>query len=133
MRRFLLLLLAPLIAADAWAVAVVAVGEVIVGPWWTPFGMIAPPAVIYDPWGRCLTPMNCPDYEQMRRFLDRYERNYGQRFLPDRPPPSLPAGPRDVPPTPEGNIQPAYRGASQVRPEFGESGAPRGDRPPAGW
>lgn len=78
---------------------------------------------MYDAFGRCLMPQNCPDYEQMRRFLDRYERNHGQLFAPLRGQVvEPPAQRRDVAPTPEAHIQPAYRAASQIRPEYEKAG-----------
>ena len=58
----------------------------------------------------------------MRRFLDRYQRNYGARFAPDAPVPAPRWQQRDVPPTPVDQIQPAYRNASQIRPEFAPGG-----------
>ena len=81
-----------------------------------------PPAIIYDALGRCLGPVNCPDNDQLRRLLDRYQRNYGQRFLPDTPVSEGNAPRRDVAPTPEADVQPAYRGSGEVRPEFQRSG-----------
>ena len=97
-------------------------GDVVTGPWFSPYGAAFPPPFAYDAFGRCLSPLNCQDYEQMRRFLDRYERNYGQRFAPAPPALVAPVLPRDVPPTPEAHIQPRYRGASQIRPEFEQIG-----------
>lgn len=79
-----------------------------------------PPSVAYDAAGRCLSP-NCPDYAQLRRFLERYERNYGQRFAPDKGG-AAPVSRRDVLPTPVADIQPGYRQASQIRSEFLQSG-----------
>lgn len=96
---------------------------VLIGPWYAPYGAPYPAPFVYDSLGRCLSPYNCPDYEQFRQFLDRYERNYGQRLAPS-PVLAAPLQPRDVAPTPEAHIQPAYRGASQIRPEFRRSGEP---------
>lgn len=126
--RTLFALLFALLAVDAAAGGFVVGGEVPLGP--APFGWtVPPPSILYDSLGRCLAPLGCPDYEQFRRFLERYERNYGQRFAPDRPTALAgPATPRDVPPTPEAQIQPRYRDASQVRAEFAQTGKPV-DRP----
>lgn len=123
MRTLLAALFASL-ALDVAAAALVVGGELPLGP--APFGWtVPPPSIIYDSFGHCLSPLGCPDYEQLRRFLDRYERNYGQRFAPDRPAAlAVPATPRAVPPTPEAQIQPRYRGASQIRPEFEQAGKP---------
>jgi len=118
--RSLLAALLSLPAIEAAAAGFVLGGGVPVGPgygWAVP-----PPSIIYDSFGRCLAPMSCPDYEQFRRFLDRYERNYGQRVAPDPPPLVAPALPRDVPPTPAAHIQPRYQRASQLRPEFEPTG-----------
>jgi hypothetical protein len=108
-------------AIEAAAAGFMLGGGVLLGP--APYyGWAVPPSIIYDSFGRCLAPMNCPDYEQLRRFLDRYERNYGQRFAAEPPAPVAPVQPRDVPPTPAAHIQPQYRGASQIRPEFEQAG-----------
>jgi len=88
------------------------------GPWLAPYGYPVPAPGAFEVFGRCLAPRNCADYEQMRRFLDRYQRNYGARFAPDAPSPAVPWQQREVPPTPADQIQPAYRNASQIRPEF---------------
>lgn len=103
---------------DAPAATFAVGGEWVVAPWGAPYGALGAPWWLYDGYRPCLSPSNCPDYEQMRRFLERYERNYGGRFAPDAPIAAVPAQPRNVPPTPEVQIQPAYRGASQLRPEF---------------
>jgi len=118
-----LLLLAAMASAliEAAAAGVAVSGEGVAVPWLMPYGAL-PPAIVYDAFGRCLAPLNCPDYEQLRRYLDRYQRNYGQRFAPDKPGFEGPTPRRDVVPTPEAHIQPAYRGASQLRPEFENSG-----------
>lgn len=115
-------------ALGALAIEAVAGGFVVgtdvqIWPGFAPYPG-APPPIIYDAFGRCLAPLGCADYEQLRRFLDRYERNYGQRFAADKPALQPPAQRRDVPPTPEAQIQPAYRGASQLRPEFEQAGKP---------
>ncbi len=120
------ILLATLLAVQAIAAAAggfVVGGGVLVGPApYYGYGWAVPPSIIYDSFGRCLAPMNCPDYEQLRRFLDRYARNYGGRIAADQPALAVPAQARDVPPTPAANIQPQYRGASQIRPEFEQAG-----------
>lgn len=122
MRTLLAVLFASL-AVDAAAGGFV-VGELPLGP--APFGWtVPPPSILYDSLGHCLGPLGCPDYEQFRRFLDRYERNYGHRVTSDQPAAlTRLATPRDVPPTPEAQIQPRYRGASQIRAEFAQTGKP---------
>ena len=123
MRTLPVVLLASL-AVDASAGGFVVGGGLPVWP--APFGWtVPPPSILYDSLGHCLAPLGCPDYEQFRRFLERYERNYGQRFASDQQAAlARPATPRDVPPTPEAQIQPRYRGASQIRPEFEQTGKP---------
>lgn len=124
-------LLAAVLAAtvNADAGSFVGRGQVVVGPWYSPYGAAFAPPFVYDPFGPCLARLNCADYEQLRRFLDRYERNYGGRIAPGPPAVALPPRPRDVAPTPDAHIQPRYRGASQIRPEFEQSGQER-DGPP---
>ncbi len=120
-RSFLATFLTSL-AASAAAGAFAIGGDFAIGSWVSPYGL-PPPAIVYDAFGRCLMPQNCPDYEQMRRFLDRYERNHGQLFAPLRGQVvEPPAQRRDVAPTPEAHIQPAYRAASQIRPEYEKAG-----------
>jgi hypothetical protein len=119
------------LALEATAASYVAGGQVIVGPWFAPYGTVMPPT-IHDSFGRCLAPRDCSDYEQMRRFFDRYQRNYGARFAPDQREFAVPVQPRDVPPTPEADIQPGYQGASQIRPEFERAGKPAERRPRTG-
>ena len=111
------------LALEATATSHAGGGQVIAGSWFAHHGTVVPPT-IFDSFGPCLSPRDCSDYEQMRRFLDRYERNYGARFAPDQPAFAVPVQPRDVPPTPEADIQPGYQGASQIRPEFERAGKP---------
>jgi len=99
------------------------------GPWLAPYGYPLPAPGAFEGFGRCFAPRNCADYEQMRRFLDRYQRNYGARFAPDAPSPAPPWPQREVPPTAADQIQPAYRNASQIRPEFSPGRVPA--KPPA--
>jgi len=108
-----------LLAIEAAADSLV-VGGQVAGRWFATYGPAPPPSIIYDVFGRCLVPLDCPDHEQMRRFLERYERNHGTRFAPDLPGSAPTAVPRDVPATPETEIQPAYRHSSQVRSEFAQ-------------
>ncbi|HRF11636.1 MAG TPA: hypothetical protein PLR37_05795 [Candidatus Accumulibacter phosphatis] len=120
--RILFAALCASLALDAAATGVVLRGELLIG---APFGWtVPPPSIVYDSYGHCLSAAGCPNYEQLRRFLDRYERNYGHRFAPNPPALLVPVQPRDVPPTPEAHIQPRYRGASQIRPEFEQAGKP---------
>ncbi|MEF8734656.1 MAG: hypothetical protein V5B40_22945 [Candidatus Accumulibacter meliphilus] len=128
------LLLAAVLATtlvDATAGNFAVSGAVIVRPWYSPYGAVFPPSFADDSLAPCPA-WNCANYGQLRRFLDRYERNYGGRFAPNSnsPPAEFSPLPRDVAPTPEAHIQPRYRGASQIRPEFEQAGQ-RLDGPPA--
>jgi len=125
------LLLAVVLAAtlaDATAANFAISGGVIAGPWYSPYGAAFPPSFAYDSFVPCPA-WNCANYGQLRRFLERYERNYGGRFAPNPPPFAFSPLPRDVAPTPEANIQPRYRGASQLRPEFEQTGQAVEPRP----
>lgn len=117
---------------DAAAGSFVSRGQVVVGPWYSPYGAVLPPSFVYDSFGPCLSRLDCANYEQVRRFLERYERNYGGRFAPNSPAFVFPTLPRDVAPTPEAHIQPRYRGASQIRPEFERAGQEFDPLPGAG-
>lgn len=122
MRRSPFIALALFLAVEVSAGGSAAASGQPMAAWLGPDGL-PPPAIVYDAFGRCLSAPHCPDREQLKRLLERYERNYGQRLAPDRPGVDLPPR-RDVPPTPPGHIQPAYRNASQVRPEFQHVGEP---------
>ncbi len=125
-----LLIAAVLVTTPAAATAgnFAVAGTVVYRPWYTPYGAVFPPSFAYDSFGSCLAP-GCPDYRELRRFLDRYERNYGGRLAPNPPPIHFSPLPRDVVPTPEAHIQPRYRGASQIRPEFEQAGQEVDARP----
>ena len=130
------LLLAAVLATtlvDATAGNFAVSGAVIARPWFSPYGAVFPPSFADDSLAPCPA-WNCANYGQLRRFLDRYERNYGGRFAPNSnsPPAEFSPLPRDVAPTPEAHIQPRYRGASQIRPEFEPAGQRRDGRPAAG-
>ena len=87
---------------------------------------------LYDPWFSCLPPYFCRDPWQLRVELERERRMQELREL------ATPSAPRAYglgdgpwgwqryipPPTPEANIQPAYRGVSQLRPEYEQSAQP---------
>ena len=90
---------------------------------------------MYYPWFSCTPPYGCRDPVQLRLELERHQRMQELRERATQPEPRI-YGPGDgiwglqryiPPPTPEGNIQPAYRGASQLRPEYEHSGQPRGE------
>ena len=90
---------------------------------------------MYDPWFSC-TPYRCRDSVQLRLELERHRRMLELSELATQPEPRI-YGPGDgiwglqryIPPaTPEANIQPAYRGASQLRPEYEQSARPSGER-----
>ena len=58
-------------------------GSPPLGAWLAPDGM-PPPAIVYDAVGRCLSAPHCPDREQLKRLLERYER----AFKGQNPPPA---------------------------------------------
>ena len=84
---------------------------------------------IYDPWLTCTPPYGCYDAAQLRIELERDRRLQELRALAARSE-ARAHGPGDGPwgrqrylpsPTPDANIQPAYRGTGQVRPEYEHS------------
>jgi hypothetical protein len=90
---------------------------------------------IYHPWFSCTPPYRCRDPVQLRLELERDRRMQELRERATQPEPRI-YGPVDgpwglqryIPPaTPEANIQPAYRGASQLRPEYERSTQPSGE------
>ena len=93
---------------------------------------------IYNPWFGCIPPYGCQDPFQLRLELERERRMQELRERAARSEPGLQGsaegpwgGQRYVPPaTPESNIQPAYRGASQLRPEYEQSTTPGGKQSP---
>ena len=89
---------------------------------------------IYDPWFVCIPPYGCQDPLHLRLELERDRRMQELRQRAAQSEPRLQGpgegpwgGQRYLPPaTPEANIQPAYRGASQLRPEYEQSTPPGG-------
>ena len=85
---------------------------------------------MYDPWFSCGLPYRCRDPVQLRLELERHRRMQELRERATQPEPRI-YGPVDgiwglqryIPPaTPEANIQPAYRAASQLRSDYEQSG-----------
>jgi hypothetical protein len=96
------------------------------GPYW--YGRIGP-------WGAC-GPGACVDNPYLRRAIQReLARLEYLRELEERAPRGFQShrtplyGARGdwPPPTPEAQVQPAYRGSGEIRPEFGGAGQPRQD------
>jgi len=92
---------------------------------------------MYDPWFSCTPPYRCRDPVRLRLELERHRRMQELRERATQPEPRI-YEPGDgiwglqryIPPaTPEANIQPAYRGASQLRPEYEQSARPNGEPP----
>jgi hypothetical protein len=87
---------------------------------------------IYDPWVSCTSPYRCRDPVQMRLELERDLRMQELRERATQTEQRIygsgdgPWGPqRYIPPaTPEANIMPAYRGTSQLRPEYERTAKP---------
>jgi len=87
------------------------------------------------PWGPCGVGA-CVDDPYLRRAIRReLERLEYRRELEERAQPGIPAAgtlpygmrPDWPPPTPEAQVQPAYRGSGEIRPEFHGAGQPRQD------
>ena len=87
---------------------------------------------MYALWFSCTAPYWCRDSLQLRLELERQRRMEELRERATQPEPRIyepiygTSGlQRYIPPaTPEANIQPEYRGASQLRPEYEQSGQP---------
>lgn len=93
------------------------------------YGVPVGPGGLGEPWIACQPPAACLDAIELRIELKRFRRaqelRAGATANADAPPGAAAIGPygsrRYVPPpTPEANIQPAYRGASRLRPEYDE-------------
>jgi hypothetical protein len=87
------------------------------------------------PWGPCGAGA-CVDSPYLRRAIQRelaqleYLREIEERAQHGFPPAGTPlyGVRRDwLPPTPEAQIQPAYRRSGEIRPEFSQTGQPRQD------
>ena len=116
------------LALEATAASYVGAGQVIIGPWFAPYGTVVPPT-IHDSFGRCLSPRDCSDYEQMRRFFDRYQRNYGARFAPDQREFAVPA-PAARRPTDAGSRHPARLSGRESNPARVRAGGEAGRAAP---
>jgi hypothetical protein len=129
--------LAATAAADSRAQAAVGVG--IGWGWGGPvYGPHAPFGYGWvGPFGPCGV-VGCFDDPYLRRAIRReLEQQELRRELDERaragfPGAGAPAyGPRrdPAPPTPESQLQPAYRGTGEIRPEFRGAGQPRSESP----
>ena len=96
------------------------------GPYW--YGWTGP-------WGPCSAGA-CVDNPYLRRAIQRelaqleHQRELderAQRGLQSYGTPLYGARGDWPPPTPEAQVQPAYRGSGEIRPEFSETGQPRQD------
>ncbi len=141
--RFVFALFAGMLAATAAAAAPpqVAAGATVV---WGPPGAGAWVPYRYEPygwnaslglWGPCGA-RACVDSPYLRRAIQRELAQFehlreiearSQRGLSTYAMPLY--GPRSdwPPPTPEAQVQPAFRGSGEIRPEFSGSGQPRQD------
>jgi hypothetical protein len=84
-----------------------------------PAGLIAPP------WGCAPGVRNCISQEELRILLERQRRFDNLRQ--DAPVTGVLPMPQQrpmPPPTPENEVQPAYRESGSIRPEFRDSGTP---------
>jgi hypothetical protein len=112
-----------------------AAGELAMGGGVSPYYGVPLARGMYHPWFSCTPPYRCRDPVQLRLELERDRRMQELRERATQPEPRI-YGPGDgpwglqryIPPaTPEANIQPAYRGASQLRPEYERSTQPSGE------
>lgn len=96
------------------------------GPWLPPgFSAGRPPAgLIAPPWGCAPGMRNCISQDELRIILERQRRLDSLRR--DATPGVLlaPQVRTLPPPTPESEVQPAYKGSGSIRPEFRDSGTP---------
>jgi hypothetical protein len=103
------------------------IGFFTAGPVWAPgFPAGRPPAgLIAPPWGCAPGMGNCISREELRIILDRQRRF---DLLKQDAPASGAGYPPQVrhlpPPTPDSEVQPAYRESGSIRPEFRDSGTP---------
>jgi len=111
-----------LIAAMLCGGAVAAPYRIIGAPGW----YIHPYINSYSYWYPCVLPYHCGDPIQFRIELERYRHMQDLREQGRQSDGSVDAAsdgpwgrPRYIPPpTPEANIQPAYRGKSQLLPQY---------------
>lgn len=105
------------------------------GPWYGPFapnryGLSGYGWIV--PWGPCGAG-GCIDDPYLRRAIRReleqleYHRELEERARRGLAPDGSPYGARrdGLAPTPEAQVQPAYRGSGEIRPEFSRVGEPR--------
>lgn len=84
-----------------------------------PAGLIAPP------WGCAPGMLNCISREELRIILDRQRRFDNLRQDAPASGTGYPPQVRQLPPpTPDSEVQPAYRDSGTIRPEFRDSGTP---------
>jgi hypothetical protein len=84
-----------------------------------------PPGLIAPPWGCAPGVRNCISQEELRILLERQRRFDNLRQ--DAPVTGVLPMPQQrpmPPPTPENEVQPAYRESGSIRPEFRDSGTP---------
>lgn len=102
-------------------------GTIAVGPILPPghYGGRPPTGLIAPPWGCAPGVRNCISQEELRIILERQRRfDILRQDAPAAGVWPVPQVRQLPPPTPESEVQPAYRGSGAIRPEFNESGTP---------
>ena len=102
-------------------------GFIANGPVWAPgFPAGRPPAgLIAPPWGCAPGMRNCISREELRIMLERQRRfDLLGQDAPASGAGNLPQVRQLPPPTPDSEVQPAYRDSGSIRPEFRDSGTP---------
>jgi hypothetical protein len=90
--------------------------------WAGPWGACGAGVWVDDPWVRRAIQRELAQYEHLREIEERAQRNIQSYGVPLQ-------GPRGdwPPPTPESQVQPAFRGSGEIRPEFSGAGQFRQD------
>jgi hypothetical protein len=90
--------------------------------WIGPWGPCGAGACVDDPYLRRAIRRELEQYEHLLELEERARRGFPSDGSP-------PYGTRRdwLPPTPEAQVQPEYRGSGEIRPEFNRAGQPRQD------
>ena len=90
--------------------------------WAGPWGPCGGSACVDNPYLRRAIQRELAQFEYLRELEERAQRGFQSYGTP-------PHGARGdwPPPTPEAQVQPAYRGSGEIRPEFSGTGQPRQD------
>ena len=90
--------------------------------WAGPWGPCGGSACVDNPYLRRAIQRELAQFEYLRELEERAQRGFQSYGTPQH-------GARGdwPPPTPEAQVQPAYRGSGEIRPEFSGAGQPRQD------